>query len=166
MPGGKSLTSDQLPTVGVVDLGARMHHAVKAIPYIERDKEAEVCAHLRARRPVLLVGSSMVGKTRMAAEVVKSLFSAWPVVIPDGKTALAALNSTDVQLRDTVVWLDDIDRLIGADGITDGTVRRLASVGNVIIGTIRAGEYDPVLADRSTPATGVGRDQRVRASLP
>ena len=142
MPGGKSLTSDQFPTVGMVVLGARMHHAVKAIPYIERDKEAEVRAHLRAGRPVLLVGSSMVGKTRMAAEVVKSLFSAWPVVIPDSKTALAALNSMDAQLRDTVVWLDDIDRLIGADGITVGTVRRLASAGNVIVGTIRAGEYD------------------------
>ena len=142
IPGGNSLTSDQLPTVAMADLGARAHHAVMAIPYIERDREVEVCAHLRAGRPVLLVGSSMVGKTRMAVEVVKSLFSAWFVIMPDSKTALAALNSADVRLRDTVVWLDDIDRLIDADGITDGTVRRLVGAGNVIIGTIRAGEYD------------------------
>jgi tetratricopeptide (TPR) repeat protein len=140
--GGNSLTSDQLPTVDMVDLGVRTHHAVMAIPYIERDREDDVRAHLRAGRPVLLVGSSMVGKTRMAVEVVKSLFSDWPVVIPDSKTASAALNSADVQLRGSVVWLDDIDRLIGTGGITDGAVRRLASAGNVIIGTIRAGEYD------------------------
>jgi tetratricopeptide (TPR) repeat protein len=142
IPSGNSLISDQLPTVEMVDLGARTHRAVIAIPYIERDREADVRAHLRAGRPVLLVGSSMVGKTRMAAEVVKSLFSGWPVVIPDSKTALADLNGADVQLRDSVVWLDDIDRLIGADGITDGAVRHLANAGNVIIGTIRAGEYD------------------------
>ena len=138
----QATTENELPTVGTVDLSARAHHAVMAIPYIERDKEAEVRAHLRAGRPVLLVGSSMVGKTRMAAEVVESMFSAWPVVIPDSKSALAALNSAGVQLRNTVIWLDDIDHLIGADGITDGTLRRLASDGNVIIGTIRAGEYD------------------------
>ena len=138
----QATTGNELPTVGTADLGARVHHAVMAIPYIERDKEAEVREHLMAGRPVLLVGSSMVGKTRIAAEVVKSLFAARPVVIPDSKATLAALNSAGVQLRNTVIWLDDIDRLIGTDGVTDGTLRRLLGDRNIIIGTIRAGEYD------------------------
>ena len=43
---------------------------------------------------------------------------------------------------DSVIWLDDIDRLIGTGGITDGALQRLAAAGNVIIGTIRAGAYE------------------------
>lgn len=99
-------------------------------------------ALLRAGRPVLLVGSSMVGKTRMAARVITEEFGFWPVVIPDSMTAIAELDAQDVLLHDSVVWLDDIDRLIGAGGITDGALRRLAAAGNVIVGTIRAAEYD------------------------
>ena len=43
---------------------------------------------------------------------------------------------------ESVIWLDDIDRLIGAGGITDGALRRLAAAGNVIVGTIRARAYE------------------------
>ena len=49
-------------------------------------------ALLRAGRPVLL-GSSMVGKTKMAARVIADEFGSWPVAIPDSKTALADLDA-------------------------------------------------------------------------
>jgi tetratricopeptide (TPR) repeat protein len=84
----------------------------------------------------------MVGKTKMAAQVIAEEFSSWPVAIPDSKTALAALDAEDATLQGSVIWLDDIDRLIGTGGITDGTLRRLVSSGNVIVGTIRARAYD------------------------
>ena len=113
-----------------------------AIPYIHRDEEDAIRAYLRAGRPVLLIGSSMVGKTKMAARVIAEEFGSWPVAIPDSKTALADLDARDISLRDSVIWLDDIDRLIGAGGITDGALRRLAAAGNVIVGTIRAGAYE------------------------
>ena len=48
---------------------------------------------------MLLIGSSMVGKTKMAARVVAEEFGSWPVVIPDGKTALADLDARDVNSR-------------------------------------------------------------------
>jgi hypothetical protein len=128
----------RLPKVETADLEARVHQTVLAVPYIHRDDEDTIRAHLNARRPVLLIGSSMVGKTKVAARVIADNFSAWPVAIPDTKTALADLDAKDVTLRDTVIWLDDIDRLIGAEGITDGALRRLVSGGNIIIGTIRA----------------------------
>jgi hypothetical protein len=64
------------------------------------------------------------------------------VVIPDSKTALTDLDAKDITLQHSVLWLDDIDRLIGAGGITDGALRRLAAAGNIIIGTIRAGAYE------------------------
>ena len=84
----------------------------------------------------------MVGKTKMAARVIAEEFASWPIAIPDSKTALAELGARDISLRDSVIWLDDIDRLIGAEGITEGTSRRLAAAGNIIVGTIRTGAYE------------------------
>ena len=84
----------------------------------------------------------MVGKTKMAAHILAEEFISWPVAIPDSKTALAEMDAKDIALQDSVIWLDDIDRLIGAGGITDGALRRLAASGNVIVGTIRARAYD------------------------
>ena len=115
--------------------------------------------------PVLLIGSSMVGKTKMAARVIAEEFSSWPVAIPDRKTALADLDAKDVTLRDSVIWLDDIDRLIGVGGITDGALRRLAAAGNIIIGTVRAEAYERVPALRPAEACGMGCAERVRACL-
>ena len=131
-----------LPTVEAADLEARVHQTVLAVPYIRRDDEDAICAYLRSGHPVLLIGSSMVGKTKMAARVIAKQFGSWPVAIPDSKTALADLDAKDVTVQHSVIWLDDIDRLIGADGITDGALHRLAAAGNVIIGTIRAGAYE------------------------
>ena len=134
----------KLPAAGTADLEARVHQTVLPIPYIKRDKEDTIRAHLHGGRPVLLIGSSMVGKTKMAARVITEdeVFATWPVAIPDSKTALADLDAKDVTLKGSVIWLDDIDRLIDPGGITDGALRRLADARNIIIGTIRAGAYD------------------------
>ena len=132
----------KLPTASTAGLEARVHQTVLQIPYIRRDEEDGICAYLHDRRPVLLIGSSMVGKTKMAAHIIANEFAAWPVAIPDSKTALADLDAKDMVLRDSVIWLDDIDRLIGLGGISDGALRRLADAGNIIIGTIRARAYE------------------------
>jgi predicted negative regulator of RcsB-dependent stress response len=132
----------KLPTAETADLEARVHQTVLTIPYIHRDEEATIRGLLRAGRPVLLIGSSMVGKTKTAARVIAEEFGSWPVAIPESKTALAELDAKDLILHGSVIWLDDIDRLIGTGGITDGALRRLTTTGNVIIGTIRAREYD------------------------
>jgi hypothetical protein len=118
-----------------------VHTAVIDMRYVARDSEQQLRKLLAAGRPVLLIGSSMVGKTRMAARVVQDMFADRPIFIPDRKTALTALDTADVLLRGTVVWLDDIDRLIGADGITAGGLRRLADAGNVLVATVRTRQY-------------------------
>jgi tetratricopeptide (TPR) repeat protein len=133
---------NRLPAVGMTNLEARVHQSVLLIPYIHRDIEGDIRAFLRSRRPVLLIGSSLVGKTKTAAQVIAEEFSSWPVAIPDSKSALAEIEAQDVRLQDSVIWLDDIDRLIGPGGVTDGALRRLADARNVIIGTIRARAYD------------------------
>ena len=141
----------ELPTVaqlGMDELG--VHRAVLTVPYIHRDKESNIRKLLMAGHPVLLVGSSMVGKTTTAATVIKDLYDDRRIVVPDSKDALAALDSIDTVLRETVIWLDDVNRLIGAGGITRGSLGRLVSSGNIVIATIRAGEYD-----RYRPSSGV-----------
>jgi len=107
----------KLPAARTADLEARVHQTVLPIPYIHREEEVTILTHLRARRPVLLIGSSMVGKTKMAARVIAEKFASWPVAIPDNKTALADLDAKDAALQGSVIWLDDIDRLIGTGGI-------------------------------------------------
>lgn len=125
----------------VADLDVRVVRAVVDLPYIRRDVESEIRADLAAGQPVLLVGPSMVGKTRIAATLIKEMLPTRDLLTPDSKDALVSLAATAATLRDSVIFLDDVDRLIGAGGITQSAFRRLAE-GNVIIGTIRARVYD------------------------
>ena len=142
LQGTTGAAGDILPPAAEAQLNARVHRAVLPIPYVRRDAEDEAQRHLESGRPVLLVGSSMVGKTRMAITLISGMFAGRRVAVPDSKDALAALDAADVALRDSVIFLDDIDRLIGAGGITDGSLRRLSAAGNTIVGTIRTAEYD------------------------
>jgi hypothetical protein len=142
LKGATGKSGNRLAHAGNAELGTRVNPTVLAVPYIRRDMEEVICAHLRREQPVLLVGSSMVGKTRMAAQIIQREFGNRPVAIPDTKAALADLDARDITLRDTVIWLDDIDRLIGSGGISDRALRRLADAGNIIVATIRAKAYD------------------------
>jgi tetratricopeptide (TPR) repeat protein len=142
LQGTRGRAGNVLPLAAEADLGARVHRAVFKLPYVHRDAEDEVRLHLTAGRPVLLVGSSMVGKTRMAGMLIRDMFPVRGVVVPDTREALASLDAADVVVRDSVIFLDDINRLVGVGGITDGALHRLVAAGNIVIGTIRAAEYD------------------------
>jgi hypothetical protein len=122
------------------DLEVRIVRAVVDLPYIRRDVEDKVRTYLASGQPVLLVGPSMVGKTRIAVTLVKEMLPTCDLLIPDSKDALVSLGAR-ATLRDSVIFLDDVDRLIGAGGITQSAFRHLAE-GNIIIGTIRALVYD------------------------
>ncbi|MEV4150978.1 tetratricopeptide repeat protein [Amycolatopsis sp. NPDC049691] len=120
----------------------RIHTAVIDVPYLPRSsKEREVAEHLRARRPVLLVGASMVGKTRLAATVVEEVLPEAPVLLPDSPTALSDLDKADILIRNQVIWLDDLERFLSSDGISAGLMRRL-SASNWLVATLRANEWD------------------------
>ena len=84
--------SNRLPTVAEVDLHVlRVHPTIINVPYLHRTaKERQVRELLCAGRPTLLVGSSMVGKTRLAAVVVHDLYPDRSMLIPDTTTALGS----------------------------------------------------------------------------
>ncbi|WP_257919491.1 tetratricopeptide repeat protein [Amycolatopsis iheyensis] len=129
-------------TVGELSLAdLRVHAAVVDVPYLPRPaKEREVGEHLRARRPVLIVGPSMVGKTRLAAAVVARTLPDEPLLLPDTPTALSDLDKADVIPDGQVIWLDDLDRFF-AGGLSAGLVRRLGA-SNWLVATLRAHEWD------------------------
>jgi hypothetical protein len=99
----------------VADLEVRVVRAVVDLAYMRRDVEDEIRA-LVPGRPVLLVGPSMVGKTRIAANLIKEMLPAHDLLIPDSKGALSSLAAPAAALRGCVIFLDDVDRLIGAGG--------------------------------------------------
>ena len=78
-------------------------------------------------------------------------------MIPDSKNALAELDAKDIALRGSVIWLDDIDRLIGADGITDGSLRRLAAAGTL---------SSPLSGPKHMTGSGLGRAASSRVGCP
>jgi hypothetical protein len=94
--GTQGPVGDRLPTVAEVDLRMLgVHRAVIDVPYLPRTtKEQEVRDHSFAHRPVVLLGSSMVGKPRLAATVIKDLYADRPILIPDDATALTTLDET------------------------------------------------------------------------
>jgi len=125
-------------------LEMRVHRTVFSLPYIERDVEAEIQGCLQEGRPVLLVGPSMVGKTRIAATVIKNTYDEQAWLIPGTKEALAALGSATPPVRDSMIFLDDIERLLAVGGITQAEFIGLAK-RNAIVGTIREHKYDAYL---------------------
>lgn len=125
-------------------LEMRVHRTVFSLPCIERDVEAEIRGYLQKGRPVLLVGPSMVGKTRIAATVIKNAYDEQAWLIPGTKEALAALGSAAPPAHDAMIFLDDIERLLGVGGITQAEFFGLAK-RNVIVGTVREHKYDAYL---------------------
>ena len=107
LQGTNGRVGDILPVAAEADLEVRVHRAVLALPYIHRDAEEKVARLLNAGQPVLLVGSSMVGKTKLAATVIRSIFANRRVIIPDTKEALGSMDTANATLREMVIFLDD-----------------------------------------------------------
>ena len=153
-------------------LGVHATISVSGVPdevlpeYVPRDVDAAefgVWAKVKeaAQRGgfVLLVGGSSVGKTRCAAEAVKTLLPDWWLVHPAGPTEVTALAQAPPPR--TVVWLDELQRYLdGEHGLTGAVARALLTAAHpvVIIGTLWPDRYTAYTA---LPARG-GADPHTR----
>ena len=128
-----------LPQVrDVSDSQLRVHASRLEVPYIARDKQAEVDSALFARQPLLIVGHSMAGKTRMAASRVRALFPDALLLAPLPGVALRELVDNQPRLADTIVWLDDLERfLTGESWLDPGLLDTLIADGAAVVATIR-----------------------------
>ena len=157
--------SDRLPLVReAASAQLRVHSAVAQVRYIERDVQQEVAEALGPGWAVLLVGHSMAGKTRLAAQVVRQRFPQAPLLIPESGKALRDLVIDEgLDVAGVVVWLDDLERFLAPDGLTTILLNRLTSGKAILVATIRSDERDKIyLSQDDDPAFWVGGAGQVR----
>lgn len=115
----------------------RVHAARVQVPYLERDQQTKLEKAVGPGQAALVIGHSMSGKTRLAAEVIKRKFPNAPLVAAESGEALRELFNGELDPAGLVVWLDDLERFLGADGLTVGLFNRLTTAGAIVVATIR-----------------------------
>jgi hypothetical protein len=93
--------------------------------YIPRDVDGELRERLAAGGFVLLVGDSTAGKSRAAFEAVSGTLTGHVLICPSGPDAIAVAVDRAAQARRCVLWLDDLERYLGAGGLTAAQLGRL-----------------------------------------
>ncbi len=112
--------------------------------FISRDITPNLCDVIQSDRFVLLVGESTAGKTRAAYEAMRALFPDHRLIQPVGREAIQAAVQTARETRASVLWLDDLERFLGADGLTGAAVTSILSIPDqtrCVLATMRAEEY-------------------------
>ncbi len=133
----------------------RVRRAIKGIPYVPRDCEPDVEHGLQQRR-VLIVGPPMSGKTRLALQLARDIFPDHGCVDARDGTDLRAMLEVEPDESSLVVWLDDLVRFLGADGLNRNVLDLLYARGNVLIATIGSDSYDDLMADSAVRPAGWG----------
>ena len=113
-------------------------------PYIPRDIEPELHTALRDNDFIILVGESAAGKTRAAFEAMRRLYGDYRFAAPASRDVFPALLEVMTETADCVLWLDDLERFLGASGLTLSTLHLMLSrrVRIIVLATIRSHEYD------------------------
>ncbi len=106
---------------------------------------------------VLLVGDSAAGKSRTAFEAVSTL-PGHVLICPANRDALGVAVDRAAAERGCVLWLDDLERFLGAGELTPVQLGRLLTGSGhhrVVMATIRAAEQARITA--GPPGNDAGR---------
>jgi TPR repeat protein len=133
--------------------------------YVPRDLDARldgVLARALAQGGlVLLRGDSTAGKSRTAFEAMRRLSGDMRLLVPTRRSSLRALLDGGLELYDVVVWLNDLERYLGADGLDVGILRRLVGSGGrrvLLLATMRASEYSKRSPERDRDRSSQERE--------
>jgi uncharacterized protein len=115
-------------------------------PYVTRDIDEELDKQLTAAARqggfILLIGDSTAGKSRTAYEGLLRKLPDHRVLVPDGRTELRqSIIGLVSSSEKCVVWLDDIERYLGSDGLTASILAQLRAARIVLVATLRAEQY-------------------------
>ncbi|WP_185845457.1 tetratricopeptide repeat protein [Kibdelosporangium aridum] len=129
--------------------------------YVPRDGHTEIVSHLGPGSFVLLVGDSTAGKSRLAYEAMLTTLPNHHLVVPDGRTALGVSIAAAVEKTASVLWLDDLERFLGVEGLTMSMIDRMRDTKGhrVIVATIRREELNR-LQDQGKETPELGNDVR------
>jgi eukaryotic-like serine/threonine-protein kinase len=116
--------------------------------YVQRDLAPVLGDLVGVSRFVVVIGESTAGKTRLAYEVMRSRLPGHVFIWPTPSELEEAL-ALALRHRDSVIWLDDLERYLGADGLAPEMLSPvLAAVGHhtVVLATMRTSQraaYSP-----------------------
>ena len=94
-------------------------------PYIGRSRDGALRELLDRSGFVLLVGRSAAGKTRTAYEAVRAVLPDHMLVAPQDRENVGEAIEIAASFPRCVLWLDDLYRLAGPEGLTSADVARL-----------------------------------------
>ena len=112
-------------------------------PYVPRDVDPELHQALNDGGFVLLTGDAAVGKTRTAYEAMRAVLPGYGFFAPTGTRDVAAAMAAAGEERCSVLWLDSLQRYLGADAVTSRGIADLLAGDRhhrVVLATLRATE--------------------------
>jgi hypothetical protein len=118
----------------------------RVTPFVRRDRSDDIETALRTHPFVLIVGDSTAGKTRAAFEAAATVLPDYAFISPDpsDRTSVSVALAAAERRRPALLWLDDLERYLGAGGLTAHTLRTLITPSArpriVLLATIRAQE--------------------------
>jgi tetratricopeptide (TPR) repeat protein len=137
-----------------VSIGVRSVPATAGVtrvpPYVPRDIDDALRSALGAPGFVLVVGDAAAGKTRTAYEAMRAVLPGHAFIAPvwGGGDIVQALSTACAERR-CVLWLDNLQRYVGADAITGSRIAELLADGGhhrVVLATLRATEEARLMA--------------------
>ncbi|MET7575317.1 tetratricopeptide repeat protein [Streptomyces sp. NPDC005492] len=135
-------------------------------PFVRRDRSPELERAVQRGGFVVVVGESTAGKSRAAFEAMRACLPDHAFIRPRNRPGLRAAVEAVQRERRCVVWLDDLQKYLGSDGLTAHLLERLLGDGTrhvVVLATMRAQERAHFLTDgMSGDATSaeMAREQR------
>lgn len=133
------------------------------IPYVPRDADHElreaVRDWMRDGGLLLLVGDSTAGKTRSAAQVIRTFLPNSRILIPEPEDDLRELPDLMSNMADPViVWLDDLERYFSATSVSVNLLANLKGSKALLLATVRDHIYDMYAdAPRNHSSDGFGQ---------
>ncbi|MFJ5593210.1 hypothetical protein ACIQCG_26100 [Streptomyces noursei] len=111
-------------------------------PYVRRSVDDDLDALLsKGSGFVVLEGNSASGKTRTAYEALArnvEVVGERAIIVAKDGISLRALISAGFRLENTIVWLDDLEKFVGADGLDEGLIRLFSGSGVLFLATLRS----------------------------
>jgi TPR repeat protein len=136
--------------VGVIRSSLAAEHDLDS--YLSRDCDRDLADALGEERFVLIVGDSGAGKSRAAFEAARRAFPDRGFVMPERAQSLREVLALAEapNLAGAIVWLDDLERYLGPEGLSHNVLDVLArhEPPAVVVATMRSAEYERLEGDR------------------
>lgn len=133
----------------VPNAAAGAHPSGAMTAYVRRDAHSRALRQLRETRTLLITGPVLAGKTRLAIEVAREAYPHYAWLRPAEMSVLRSTLPTLSSRGGVLVWLDDLERFLGAGGLTTADLDRVEDEPVVIIATLSEAAKANIIASES-----------------